>query len=92
MNKITLNNRGSVNVAPMLFKLCFPRLQTNKRGEIILATAKNGILTTGILVAKTPESKSTLTIGQQLTDWEVCGELTDYNGEISVTFENQVKV
>lgn len=91
MNKISLNNRGSVN-ATLNSNLYFPRLQINKRGEIVLATGKRGTLTSGILVAKTPESQSTLQIGQKFSDWEVCGELVDYNGEISVTFENQVKV
>ncbi len=67
----------------------YPRLQVNKRGEIVLATKKEDTLTTGILVSKTPESTSTLPIGQVLQDWEVVGPLVDYNGKIDVRFENK---
>lgn len=87
MNQVVLRNTGSVDAGHNLY---FPRLQINKRGEIVLATGKEGSLTTGVLVAKTPESKSTLSIGQKFTDWEVCGELQDYDGEVSVTFKNKV--
>jgi hypothetical protein len=90
MNKVNLKNTGPVNSG--IPNVYFPRLQVNKRGEIVLATSKTGSLTTGILVAKTPESTSKIQIGQKFDDWEVAGELTDYNGEVSVTFENQVKV
>jgi len=86
MNNVKLNNTGRDSI-PNLY---FPRLQVNKGGEIVLATGKEGILTSGVLVAKTPESKSTLSIGQKCTDWEVFGELTDYDGEITVKFQNEV--
>ncbi len=69
----------------------YPRLQVNKLGEIILATGKKNTLTTGILVAKTPESKSKWGIGTKFTDWEVVGELKDYDGQITVQFENKFK-
>ena len=84
--KIVLNNTGSVDAGHDIY---FPRLQVTKRGEIVLATGKQGILTTGILVGKTKECKSELPIGQKLTDWEVCGGLTDYNGKVTVTFQNR---
>lgn len=87
MNKIILQNEGSADSGHNLW---FPRLQVNKHGEIVFATGKSGTLTTGILIAKTPESKSKLTIGQKCDDWEVVGELTDYNGEVAVSFENEV--
>ena len=69
----------------------YPRLQINKIGEIILATGKKNTLTTGILVAKTPESKSKWEIGTKFSDWEVVGPLVDYDGQITVQFENQIK-
>lgn len=69
----------------------YPRLQINKCGEIILATGKDNNLTTGILIAKTPDSKSKIPIGKKFDDWEVAGPLVDYNGQITVQFENQIK-
>lgn len=69
----------------------YPRLQINKIGEIILATGKKNTLTTGILVAKTPDSKSKVPIGKKFDDWEVVGPLEDYDGQITVQFENQFK-
>jgi hypothetical protein len=30
------------------------------------------------------------TFGTKWTDWEVCGELTDYDGEVTLTLKNQV--
>jgi hypothetical protein len=67
----------------------YPRLQVNKRGEIVLSTSKGKTFTTGVLVGKTPESTSKVPIGQKLTDWEVAGDLTDYDGPITATFQNQ---
>ena len=88
MIKINLNNEGPVDGD---WNVYLPRLQVNKCGEIILATCKHGVFTTGFLVGKTPESKSTLPIGLKCTDWEVVGELVDYDGEVSITFENKIK-
>lgn len=98
MTPLLLRNTGPVDdIVPMkttlgwpLNTLYFPRLQVNKRGEIILATFKHGSLTTGILVGKTPESKSTLSIGTQCTDWEVAGPLVDYDGDVQLTIRNRV--
>jgi hypothetical protein len=87
-NKIHLKNDGSCNTA---YNLYYPRLQINKRGEIVLAISKERTLTKGILVGKTPESKSLLQLGTKCVDWEVAGELTDYDGEITVTLSNRVK-
>jgi hypothetical protein len=67
---------------------CYPRLQSNKRGEIVLVTLKHNTLSTGVLVGKTPDSKSKLPMGIKLTDWEVCGVLTDYNGSVRITLSN----
>lgn len=69
----------------------YPRLQVNKLGEIILATKKEGGLTTGILVGKTPECKTQWPIGQKWSDWEVCGELTDYDGQVIIQLENKIE-
>ena len=85
---ITLNNGRSDST---IENLHYPRLQVNNRGEIVLAISKKDTLTTGILVGKTPESKSTLDIGTKWTDWEVAGELADYDGEITATFINKVQ-
>lgn len=89
---IKLNNTGPVDC--IVKNLYFPRLQVNKRGEIVLAISKSKKygLTKGILVGKTKDSTSKLDIGTKITDWEVCGELTDYNGEVSVSFKNMVNV
>ena len=86
MTAIKLKNNGPIDSG----NLYYPRLQVNKRGEIVLSMYKQGTLTDGLLVGKTPESQSTLTIGQRLSDWEVCGELVDYDGEIQLTISNQV--
>jgi hypothetical protein len=87
MNTIVLNNNGPCDsVIPNIY---YPRLQINKKGEIVLATGKKGTLTTGILVAKTPECKSPFPIGKKFDDWEVGGELTDYDREVTVTFINK---
>ena len=83
--QIKLRNNGRTDS-----NIYYPRLQFNKRGEIVLSLYKDGSLTTGIMVGKTPESKSTLSIGQILNDWEVCGLLEDYDGEIQVSFINKV--
>ena len=68
----------------------YPRLQVNKHGEIVLALYKHDYLTTGILVGKTPDSKSEWPIGKRFDDWEVAGELEDYDGQITITLENNV--
>ena len=85
--KIKLDNSGrsSSNVY-------HPRLMVNRLGEIVFATgiSKCG-LTTGILVGKTDDSTSTVPIGKKFTDWEVAGELRDYDGKVTITFENEVK-
>ena len=90
MNQILLDNRhaGELidSVVPNLY---YPRLQVNKRGEVVLATGKQSTLTTGILVGKTTFSESQLPIGTKLVDWEVCGELVDYDGEVIVSLRNK---
>jgi hypothetical protein len=83
-SKATLSNTTGV-------KFHYPRLQINKAGEIVLATSKEGSLTTGILVGKLPHCQSTLRIGRCCTDWEVVGELTDYDGEIEIVLSNRIK-
>jgi hypothetical protein len=80
--KVILNNTTSL---PILY---YPRLQINKMGEIILAMKKENGLTTGILVGQKRGSKAYITIGTKLTDWEVVGELQDYDGQVTVTFKN----
>lgn len=85
MNKVELPNHG-----PVSQPYYFPRLQVNKRGEIILAISKDASLTTGILVGKTPESKSIVPLGKRFVDWEVAGELIDYDGTIVVSLKNSV--
>lgn len=86
---VTLNNAGTA--VGDCFNVYYPRLRVNKLGEIVLATSRseNG-LTTGILVGKTPNSKSDVPIGFKCCDWEVVGELEDYDGEMTITFRNQV--
>lgn len=86
-NVVKLPNTGPVNST--VGSTYFPRLQFNGRGEIILATSKKGNLTTGILVGLTPESKSELPLGTKFVDWEVCGELQDYSGGVTVTLQNR---
>lgn len=93
MNRIKLRNNGSTvdsQVIKVTANLYYPRLQVNKHGEIVLSLYKHGVLTTGLLVGKTPESQSKLSIGQRLDDWEVCGELSDYDGEIQLAISNNV--
>ena len=90
MKKIQLRNTGDVDAG---FNLYFPRLQSNSRGEIVLAMSKEGSLTTGLLVGfenKTAEGNCPVPIGHKFTDWEVFGKLTDYNGKVSIQFENKV--
>lgn len=89
---IILNNSGPVKDNEDGWNPWFPRLQVNRHGEIILATGKNGYLTRGVLVGKTPESKSNIPIGKVFTDWEVAGLLKDYNGEVTVTFKNKDEI
>jgi hypothetical protein len=66
----------------------YPRLKVNDLGEIVLAISKEGTLTTGILVGKTPESKSKWKLGKRFADWEVVGELRDYDGEVNICLRN----
>ena len=95
MSKITLKNgyllHGNIPV-PRESNLYYPRLQVNKLGEIVLALHKSeGGLTRGILVGKTENSNSKLEIGSKFSDWEVVGELKDYDGDVSTTFTNLCK-
>lgn len=83
VEKIQLNNQD--------YSFSYPRLQINKLGEIVLATKKEGGLTTGILVGKTPECKTQWPIGKKWNDWEVCGELVDYDGQVTIQLENKIK-
>jgi hypothetical protein len=83
VNEIQLENED--------YSFCYPRLQINKLGEIVLATGKKGRLTTGILVGKTPECKTKWPIGKKWDDWEVVGELTDYDGQVTIQIENKIK-
>lgn len=93
---ITLNNQpiDKISVSPNLY---YPRLQTNKWGEIILATHQKNGMTTGILVGRIPDSLSAkliefsepYQIGQKFSDWEVAGELTDYDGEVELIIKNK---
>ncbi len=87
MNTVVLNNKKPIDIIPNVY---YPRLQINGRGEIVLAISKDGILTSGILVDKTADSKSPFGIGKKFDDWEVGGELVDYDGEVAVLFKNKV--
>lgn len=87
--KIVLNNSGPVDsIIPDLY---FPRLQVTKHGAIILAISKSDTLTSGILVGKRRGCKLELSIGTKIDDWEVCGELVDYDGEVTITIVNKVR-
>jgi hypothetical protein len=44
------------------------------------------------MIPLTIGNKSKLPIGQTFDDWEVAGELFDYNGDVNVTFSNEFKV
>lgn len=63
----------------------YPRIQCNKKGEVVLAFSKSrGSLTRGILIGFTedctiPKNKR-LPIGKMWDDWEVGGQLADYDG------------
>jgi hypothetical protein len=88
MSNVTLYNADPSR--SMFSNLCYPRLQANKKGEIILALSKEGLLTRGILVGYTDQAANKkIPIGTYFADWEVAGPLTDYNGEVSVTFKNE---
>ena len=71
--------------------LYYPRLQINQNGEIVLAVSKHKTLTTGILVGKTSTSKTPFKIGTKFSDWEVGGELEDYDGEVVIRIKNMNK-
>ena len=88
MNKILLDNKQATVLDSNLY---YPRLQVNTLGEIVLAISKEGSLTKGILVGKIKDSKSPVPIGKKFDDWEVCGELTDYDGEVIVAFQNEIQ-
>jgi len=63
----------------------YPKLQVNRKGEIVLAFSKKSTLTRGVLVGFTedikPEDKQ-FEIGKIFDDWEVVGELFDYEEEV----------
>lgn len=90
MKVVKLNNNGPVKTISDI-DLYFPRLQVNNKGEIVLATSKKGSLTTGILVGRLPKCKTKTPIGKKFDDWEVAGELVDYDGKVSITLENESK-
>lgn len=87
---IELRNHSTCASLPNLY---YPRLQINKHGEIVLSLYRNesDTLTVGILVGKTKDSKSTVEIGKRFDDWEVCGKLEDYDGEVTLTIKNAAK-
>lgn len=91
INIIELNNCYSTNYhkEPSIIEPDYPRIQVNKHGEIILALGKEGILTRGILIAKTPECKKPYKLGLYMEDWEVTGELVDYSGGVTITLLNK---
>lgn len=86
MPLVKLMNGNSENSIGNLY---YPRLQINRLGEIVLSLYKEGNLTVGILVGKTPESKSKWEVGKRFDDWEVVGELTDYDGSVDICLQNQ---
>ncbi len=90
MNAILLPNNGPVKSITCV-NLYYPRLQVNKRGEIVLAISKHKTLTKGILVGLTAESTSKTSIGTIIDDWEVCGDLVDYDGEVDVKLTNTIR-
>ena len=67
----------------------YPRLMQNKRGEVLLAINKDSKsdLTTGILLSSLDE---TWPPGKVWTDWEVVGELIDYDGVVEVILQNNL--
>lgn len=92
MNKVELSNHPYIDHKNIsMQKLAYPRLQVNGRGEIVLVTSKDGNLSRGVLVDKTPESKSNLPIGISFSDWEACGILIDYIGEVNASISNKFK-
>lgn len=69
----------------------YPRLMQNKRGEVILAVSKEKTLTTGILLKNTGKADEfQFQAGTFFTDWEVAGELEDFNKAVTVVFKNVV--
>jgi hypothetical protein len=86
---VQLPNNGPVDAG--IPNLYYPRLQVNPRGEIVLATGKRKALTTGICVGYLPGVTTRTRIGQKFDDWEVGGELVDYDGEVTVTLTNNTK-
>jgi len=98
---IELRNHGSADTADSrgLSTLYYPRLMVNDSGEVVLALYKKGTLTTGILVdnveGKTPRphtiSGASIPIGTKWTDWEVGGDLRDYDGEVTITLQNETR-
>lgn len=93
---IVLNNQP-IDEHTFVPNTYYPRLQANKQGEIVLALYKHGSLTTGILVGRIPGSAADqlcyfaepYRIGEKFDDWEVGGELTDYDGEVELTIKNK---
>ena len=86
---VILNNTGPAkSIIPDVY---YPRLQVNRLGEIVLATHKQGSLTSGILVGHTPDAVARFKLGKKFDDWEVVGELQDYNGAVTVTIVNEIQ-
>ena len=69
--------------------LVYPRLQVDPQGNIILAILKEGAFTTGTCIGHTKDSKSKVPRGKRFTDWEVGGELVDYDGAVTITVVNR---
>ena len=96
MNKVELNTRSETVKNAISFiekEHPYPRLMRNKSGSIILATHKEGSLTTGILVGFTEDatvSEKRMNLGRKFVDWEVGGELKDYDGEVEISLKNEI--
>ena len=76
----------------------YPRLMVNDKGEVVLAISRSDSgLTTGILVGRVKGSKisnrlnDTIELGKKYTDWEVGGELKDYDGELVINLKNKLR-
>ena len=84
--KIELNNDGCCRS-----NVYYPRLMVNRQYEIVLAMSQHNGLTTGIYMGQADEHEPHWPIGKRFDDWEVAGQLVDYDGPVTVTFENKVK-
>ena len=91
-NEITLNERHIKTVkeanAYSERHSPYPRVMVDPLGHILLATSKERHLTTGILIGKTKECKNQWPLGSKFTDWEVFGELTDYDKPVEMVVRN----